>query len=134
MKTSSGKLKSFDASADNSDSLQDSVHGESGKSAGAGQVRNRKGSLSAVIDKLKSAQHCDNEGKPKSSIKTSDSGKGASKNATDLKNSEYMVKPSSDGMKLTINKTRTKDSTKSSSVLKSSGKNFVTAYVNCLVS
>ncbi|XP_049873543.1 mediator of RNA polymerase II transcription subunit 1 [Pectinophora gossypiella] len=91
------------------------------------QARNRKGSLSAVIDKLKSAQHCgtDSELGVKSSSsstnKFSDS-KNSTPSSTKIsessKNQEYMVKPSSDGMKITINKTgRSKESSSSSSKL-----------------
>lgn len=151
VKTSSIKLKQVDLSA-NVD-LQSTFQSSEGlpspsgtmdlsKSAALNQVRNRKGSLSAVIDKLKSAQHCGAEGEvpPPSSGGnssggggTSSSGNGKSGNrdgrnssssgkVTDqkttskvgeTKNSEYMVKPSSDGMKITINKTRTKESSKS---------------------
>jgi mediator of RNA polymerase II transcription subunit 1 len=89
--------------------------GDGGKSS-APHMRNRKSSLSAVIDKLKSAQHCGEGegGKPK---ERSNSGKAEGKGGTvkaggEPKSGEYMVKPSSDGMKLTINKTRTKDSSK----------------------
>ncbi|KAJ8722007.1 hypothetical protein PYW08_004409 [Mythimna loreyi] len=100
---------------------------EVNKSNAPSQARNRKGSLSAVIDKLKSAQHCgtDSEISAKSSSSSS-SGKfsdpktsmpGGSGKLNDSKNQEYMVKPSSDGMKITINKTRTKDSSSSSSKL-----------------
>jgi len=90
-------------------------------SAKCQQVRNRKGSLSAVIDKLKSAQTSPDlperkdSDKPKSSSsqKSSDSKNG-------VKNSEYMVKSSSDGIKITINKTKKDSSSKSSSSYKSS--------------
>lgn len=99
------------------------------------QMKNRKGNLLAVIDKLKSAQHCEtpadlssktnnsNRERTQISNKTSSSEiKTNIKVGGETKNSEYMVKPSSDGMKITINKTRTKDSMKSSgSMLKSSG-------------
>lgn len=94
------------------------------------QIRNRKSSLSAVIDKLKSAQHCDNgtdlSGKTNANrerttaqlnSKGADGGKTATK-VGEAKNSEYMVKPGSDGMKITINKTRTKESAKSSGSVK----------------
>lgn len=89
------------------------------------QARNRKGSLSAVIDKLKSAQHCgtDTELSTKSSSsstnKFSDPKNSTPNNAklSESKNQEYMVKPSLDGMKITINKTRTKESSSSSSKL-----------------
>lgn len=100
---------------------------EVNKSNAPSQARNRKGSLSAVIDKLKSAQHCgtDSEISSKSSSSSSSakfsdpkaSMPGSSGKLSDSKNQEYMVKPSSDGMKITINKTRTKDSSSSSSKL-----------------
>ncbi|XP_066601821.1 mediator of RNA polymerase II transcription subunit 1 [Prorops nasuta] len=136
-----------------------------GKSAVAQQqARNRKGSLSAVIDKLKNAQHCTddssnggtkpNSSNPNNSNISSSSGSnstsGSSNNSSssinqkdrnlsgssnkvmeskclgknssiDTKNpAEYMVKHSSDGMKITINKTRTKDSKSSGNVKLSS--------------
>lgn len=92
------------------------------------QARNRKGMLSAIVDKLKSAQHCD--GVSDLSVKSNNNNRersssvsGQVSKTSDMKtnkNSEYMVKPSSDGIKLTINKTRTKDpSTKSSGLNKS---------------
>ncbi|KAH9644788.1 hypothetical protein HF086_007876 [Spodoptera exigua] len=100
---------------------------EVNKSNAPSQARNRKGSLSAVIDKLKSAQHCgtDSEISAKSSSSSSSAKFSDPKTSTpsssgklsDSKNQEYMVKPSSDGMKITINKTRTKDSSSSSSKL-----------------
>ncbi|CAB3221812.1 unnamed protein product [Arctia plantaginis] len=101
---------------------------EVNKSNAPSQARNRKGSLSAVIDKLKSAQHCgtDSEIGSKSSSSSSSASKfsdqktstmGSSGKISESKNQEYMVKPSSDGMKITINKTRTKDSSSSSSKL-----------------
>lgn len=99
------------------------------------QVRNRKGSLSAIVDKLKvNAQHCDSatdlttksssnrDNRERTSQSSNKSLVDASKMCTKVgepKNSEYMVKPSSDGMKITINKTRGKES-KSSSTNKSS--------------
>lgn len=121
-KTPSVKLKQLDTS-DLVDSVSDNAS-DSGKSGNLGQVRNRKGSLSAVIDKLKSAQHCDvssettsksgsNRERAQISLKISESGKSTSKTSGETKNSEYMVKPSSDGMKLTINKTRMKETSKS---------------------
>ncbi|CAD7081015.1 unnamed protein product [Hermetia illucens] len=107
----------------------------------------RKGSLSAVIDKLKSAQNTGEElvvnsgqlhaepghfssinmrekigagsgGKllynstVNHSVKTTLAGAGAlqASSLQSNQNSEYMIKPSLDGMKITINKTRTKDS------------------------
>lgn len=101
---------------------------EVNKSNAPSQARNRKGSLSAVIDKLKSAQHCgtDSEIGSKSSSSSSSTGKfsdpktnmtSSSGKISESKNKEYMVTPSSDGMKITINKTRTKDSSSSSSKL-----------------
>lgn len=99
------------------------------KSANANQARNRKSSLSQIVDKLKSFQHCDSvDIVPKSSnrertVQTSSSSKSdSSKSANKIgenKNSEYMVKPSSDGIKLTINKTR-KEGSKSGSIAKTS--------------
>ncbi|KAL3273025.1 hypothetical protein HHI36_014481 [Cryptolaemus montrouzieri] len=89
----------------------------------------RKGTLSAIVDKLKSAQHCDSvtdaasktnnrvdrerSGGSSQLSKSGESKIGALKSGGDVKNSEYMVKPSSDGIKLTINKTRSKDAVKS---------------------
>nr|XP_032517270.1 mediator of RNA polymerase II transcription subunit 1 [Danaus plexippus plexippus] len=97
---------------------------EVNKSNAPSQARNRKGSLSAVIDKLKSAQHCGAESEitikssSSSSSKFSDP-KSSSSNVkiNESKNQEYMVKPSLDGMKITINKTRSKESSSSSSKL-----------------
>ncbi|XP_033334430.2 mediator complex subunit 1 isoform X2 [Megalopta genalis] len=142
-KSSSGKLKQLElipsgetqATLPNSGgSTPPSGSSELGKSAIAQQqARNRKGSLSAVIDKLKNAQHCtDDSGNGGTKTATSSSGnssgqkersvgsssakaaegKCVSKNSSiESKNpGEYMVKHSSDGMKITINKTRTKDS------------------------
>ncbi|KPI94480.1 Mediator of RNA polymerase II transcription subunit 1 [Papilio xuthus] len=87
------------------------------------QARNRKGSLSAVIDKLKSAHHSADtdigsgkSGSSSSANKFSDpktSAAGSSMKISESKNQEYMVKPSSDGMKITINKTRSKESSSS---------------------
>ncbi|KPJ15224.1 Mediator of RNA polymerase II transcription subunit 1 [Papilio machaon] len=84
------------------------------------QARNRKGSLSAVIDKLKSAHHSADtdigSGKSGSSSSTNkfsdpkNSAAGSGMKVSESKNQEYMVKPSSDGMKITINKTRSKES------------------------
>ncbi|XP_018319034.1 mediator of RNA polymerase II transcription subunit 1 [Agrilus planipennis] len=105
------------------------------------QMRNRK-NLSQIVDKLKSAQHCDgtilsdlskssssssgnkerSSGGQTSSGKSTDSGSSNKSGGKETKNSEYMVKPSLDGMKITINKTRTKEaSSKSSSGTSSSG-------------
>lgn len=143
VKSSSVKLKQLDLNTgidvQSSGQSGDSLPSPSGtmdlsKSSALNQVRNRKGSLSAVIDKLKSAQHCGSEsesssggGNGKSGSREGRSSSSSSKmtdNKTasklgETKNSEYMVKPSSDGMKITINKTRTKESSKSSSVSKS---------------
>ncbi|XP_063975232.1 mediator of RNA polymerase II transcription subunit 1 [Diachasmimorpha longicaudata] len=135
-KSSSSKVKSIDLLP--SSEAQSSLPGSGSSTPPSGssdlskstsaqqQARNRKGSLSAVIDKLKNAQHVSDEGNgsgksgesnskerpPTSSTKSSE-GKSAGKNSpsTDSKNpGEYMVKHSSDGMKITINKTRAKDS------------------------
>lgn len=141
-KSSSGKLKQLElipsgetqsTMPSSGGSTPPSGNSELGKSAIAQQqARNRKGSLSAVIDKLKNAQHCTDDGSNggtksatgsgnssgqkersvgSSSNKTAE-GKCINKNSSmDTKNpAEYMVKHSSDGMKITINKTRTKDS------------------------
>lgn len=99
---------------------------EINKSSTPSQARNRKGSLSAVIDKLKSAQHCGSDidlsvAKSSSSSnmnkfvdpKNSSSNSSSGNKIIENKNQEYMVKPSSDGMKITINKTRTKESSSS---------------------
>lgn len=119
----SALLSTADALLDASSSSQDS-----NKSSG-NPAKIRKGSLSAVIDKLKSAQHVPAEellaqakSSPSTSSNSSQSGTNATINSKEKtnflqsnpnssgNNSEYMVKPSSDGMKITINKTRTKDS------------------------
>lgn len=95
---------------------------EMNKTNAPSAARNRKGSLSAVIDKLKSAQHCGTEidmtsksSSSSSSSKNYSDQKNASSKTSESKNQEYMVKPSSDGMKITINKTRSKESSSSSS-------------------
>uniref|UniRef100_A0A1Y1L2C4 Mediator of RNA polymerase II transcription subunit 1 n=1 Tax=Photinus pyralis TaxID=7054 RepID=A0A1Y1L2C4_PHOPY len=141
VKSSSVKLKQLDlnTASDFSGSANQNENVPSPPGAGdcqktnLGQVRNRKGSLSAVIDKLKSAQHCDGpvdlnmkqssnrERSIPSMSKTSDGSKNVGKVGGENKNSEYMVKPSSDGMKITINKTRTKESSKSMLKSQSSG-------------
>ncbi|KAF6213795.1 hypothetical protein GE061_011517 [Apolygus lucorum] len=92
--------------------------------------RNRKGSLSAIVDKLKSAQagdelsvspHREKDSSKKDRDKkvpvstaasvelkaSSSPAPGTPK--VDGKSGEYMVKHSSDGMKITINKTKTRD-------------------------
>ncbi|KZC13828.1 Mediator of RNA polymerase II transcription subunit 1, partial [Dufourea novaeangliae] len=159
-KSSSGKLKQLELipSGETQTSLPNSGgstppsgSSELGKSAIAQQqARNRKGSLSAVIDKLKNAQHCtEDSGNGGTKSTTSGSGNssgqkersvGSSSNkATDgkciSKNSsmesknpaEYMVKHSSDGMKITINKTRTKDSKSGTNLKMSSSSASVAA-------
>jgi mediator of RNA polymerase II transcription subunit 1 len=128
---SSVKVKPLDLNSDSLSGVQDGLPSPSStdlsKSSNSNQVRNRKGSLSAIVDKLKSsAQHCDGvtdlsskstggsgggggnrerSGQVSAKLNESKSGKMG-----ENKNSEYMVKPSSDGMKITINKTRSKDS------------------------
>ncbi|XP_059049979.1 mediator of RNA polymerase II transcription subunit 1-like [Achroia grisella] len=107
---------------------------EINKSNAPSQARNRKGSLSAVIDKLKSAQHCGTDTAELAAAKSSstnnankfsdpkNSSPGSTK-VSESKNQEYMVKPSLDGMKITINKTRTKESSSGSSKLNYSSSN-----------
>ncbi|KAL4707777.1 hypothetical protein ACJJTC_001723 [Scirpophaga incertulas] len=102
---------------------------EVNKSNAPSQARNRKGSLSAVIDKLKSAQHCGTDSDLAGTKSSSSSGNtskfsdsknsvpGGSNKLSENKNQEYMVKPSLDGMKITINKTRSKESSSGSSKL-----------------
>lgn len=166
-KSSSGKLKQLEIipsgetqiSLPNSGgSTPPSGQTDSAKSAMAQQqARNRKNSLNAVIDKLKNAQHCTDDGgngggpKNSSGVGGNNSGSGnngsggqkernvgglsnkniegkcINKNSSiDIKNpAEYMVKHSSDGIKITINKTRTKDS-KSGTNLKLSTSSIVT--------
>lgn len=128
--SSSLKVKQLDLNAGMEVPAQDSLPSPSGTidlTKNPNQARNRKGLL-AVIDKLKSA-HCDtatdlssknSKDRQQVSNKTSDSSKSNNK-VGENKNSEYMVKPSSDGMKITINKTRTKDSKSSSNKSSSSG-------------
>ncbi|PSN37768.1 hypothetical protein C0J52_13188 [Blattella germanica] len=133
LKSSSVKLKQIDLSSVSGEGSQSgggtppSGSTDSGKSSTTTpQGRNRKGSLSAVIDKLKSAQHQGPEtsegakersgsSNPTSKTQGDVSGSNVSKNP-----GEYMVKPSSDGMKITINKTRTKDPKQSSAKSSSS--------------
>lgn len=132
LKSSSVKLKQLDLS---SGELTVTTHsGSSTPPPGCGDgkaqpiVRNRKGSLSAIVDKLKSAQHCGDpvvdgnikgsggkdRGGPSPSKVVDKSSSGVVKPGESKNPGEYMVKPSSDGMKITINKTRTKDPNKSS--------------------
>ncbi|KAJ8959121.1 hypothetical protein NQ318_022378 [Aromia moschata] len=124
-KSSSVKVKPLDLNAVEG-VAQDGLPspGGPGDASKSSQARNRKGSLSAIVDKLKvNAQHCDTatdlSGGGKSGGGRERSGAGAGKSGEskgggakigETKNSEYMVKPSSDGMKITINKTRSKDS------------------------
>lgn len=127
-KSSSLKVKPLDLNISEivSDGLPSpSATGDSSKS---NHIRNRKSSLNAIVDKLKvNAQHCDtttdsskssNSGRDRTSSNTSKSSVDLVKSSakvSEMKNSEYMVKPSSDGMKITINKTRSKDSSSKSS-------------------
>lgn len=141
LKSSTVKLKQLDLSSPeltiltSGGSTPPSSCGGDGKSQP--MMRNRKGSLSAIVDKLKSAQHCGDpvvEGNGKTGSvkdrgsttpsKTGDkSGAGGVKTGDSKNPGEYMVKPSLDGMKITINKTRTKEgkSGKYSSSSSSSG-------------
>lgn len=105
IKSSSIKLKPLDISVETQPSGDECVispsssMSDSSKGQTQVQARNRKGSLSAVIDKLKSAQSSGAVDVDQRFQQSSIQGTG--------KNTEYMVKPSSDGMKITINKTRT---------------------------
>ncbi|XP_054285871.1 mediator of RNA polymerase II transcription subunit 1 [Macrosteles quadrilineatus] len=136
LKSSSVKLKQLDLS---SGEITVTAH-SGGSTPPSGEkaqpmMRNRKGSLSAIVDKLKSAQHCgdpfvEGNGKPSSNkdrssttiSKTGDKSNASGAKPGESKNpGEYMVKPSSDGMKITINKTRTKDPNKSGKQSSSSG-------------
>ncbi|GLH15871.1 Mediator of RNA polymerase II transcription subunit 1 [Gryllus bimaculatus] len=128
LKSSSVKLKQLDLSSTSGESTSTTPSGgttppsgnsvSGSKTTSVPQVRNRKGSLSAVIDKL-TAQHSGPEPseitKEGRSCTTNPGNKTPGE--TNKNPGEYMVKPSSDGMKLTINKTRTKDS-KSGSIVK----------------
>ncbi|XP_074040881.1 mediator complex subunit 1 [Leptinotarsa decemlineata] len=130
-KSSSLKVKSLDLN--NCEVISDGLPSPSGTSdhskTNPSQVKNRKSSLSAIVDKLKvNAQHCDtatdlsnktSSNKERTSSSKSNESSKANAKLGETKNSEYMVKPSSDGMKITINKTRSKDSpsNKSSSSL-----------------
>uniref|UniRef100_A0A6P7FZW3 Mediator of RNA polymerase II transcription subunit 1 n=1 Tax=Diabrotica virgifera virgifera TaxID=50390 RepID=A0A6P7FZW3_DIAVI len=128
-KSSLNKVKSLELNT--SDVSSDGLPSPSGNSdsskSSSNQLRtNRsKGSLSAIVDKLKvNAQHCDSstdlssksssnkDRTTSSSAKSNESSKSVLK-IGDAKNSEYMVKPSSDGIKITINKTRSKDNSSS---------------------
>ncbi|XP_044734754.1 mediator of RNA polymerase II transcription subunit 1 [Chrysoperla carnea] len=154
LKSSSVKLKQLNLplnqdSQINVDTLSSSPTGlDINKIALQNQARNRKGmGLSAIVDNLqkKAAQHCPEGESPPSgggsnttSSKNStssnrtnlqssklDINKSISKSSSENKNSEYMVKPSSDGMKITINKTRSKET---KSISQNSMSNSV---VNC---
>lgn len=130
-KSTSVKVKQLDLNAGMEIPVQDSLPSPSGTvdlTKNPNQARNRKAGLLAVIDKLKSAQ-CDtatdlssksSKERQQISNKTSESSKSNNK-VGENKNSEYMVKPSSDGIKITINKTRTKDSKSSSTKSSTSG-------------
>ncbi|XP_063903745.1 mediator of RNA polymerase II transcription subunit 1-like [Zophobas morio] len=77
---SSVKVKPLDLNADTLSGVQDGLPSPSStdvsKSSNSNQVRNRKGSLSAIVDKLKSsAQHCD--GATDLSSKSSSGGSGS---------------------------------------------------------
>lgn len=143
IKTASVKIKQTDIDCSPSDLLIDS-QGTGQDSIKLITTKNRKGSLSAVIDKLKSAAStvsppstptlinplisdliitpCTSTtilGKEKPSLSISSTlSSGSATSAmltTAMKNSnEYILKHSSDGMKITINKTRTKDTSPSS--------------------
>lgn len=120
---SSIKVKPLDLNSDSLVYVQDGLPSPSSidpsKLANQNQAaRNRKGSLLSIVDKLKSAQHCDivtdlsnkSGGNRERSGQTGKITDGKKATGVENKNSEYMVKPSSDGMKITINKTRTKES------------------------
>ncbi|XP_050298124.1 mediator of RNA polymerase II transcription subunit 1 isoform X2 [Anthonomus grandis grandis] len=121
--SSSLKVKPLDLNIGSTEGFtQESLPSPSGESkSNANLLRNRKGSLSAIVDKLNikvNAQQTDvpTDLSSKSSSKSmSKDGKSGTKAVGDIKNSEYMVKTSSDGLKLTINKPRTKESKSSSS-------------------
>lgn len=135
VKPSSVKLKQLDLTSSDAQSImQDGLPSPNetmdlSKTSIANQARNRKSSLSQIVDKLKSFQHCDNtvdistkSSNRERSVQTSsksDSSKTINK-IGENKNSEYMVKPSSEGIKITINKTR-KESSKSTLTKSSSG-------------
>ncbi|KAL1498003.1 hypothetical protein ABEB36_008869 [Hypothenemus hampei] len=112
---SSLKVKPLDLNFGCSDISLESLPSPSGDSKGnPNSLRNRKGSLSAIVDKLNikvNAQHSDvpTDLSSKSVKNSSKDSKSSGKPMGDTKNSEYMVKTSSDGMKLTINKPRTKE-------------------------
>ncbi|XP_034948266.1 mediator of RNA polymerase II transcription subunit 1 [Chelonus insularis] len=171
-KSSSSKLKSIELLPNAGEPPPTSMSGSGGNTPPSGssdlsksstaqqqQARNRKGSLSAVIDKLKNAQHVsDDPGnggsssksggnsssgesgqkeRPTTSSNKTSEGKSMGKNspALDTKNpAEYMVKHSLDGMKITINKTRAKDSKAGSNVKLSSSTGNVSGSMSSSVS
>ncbi|CAG9858605.1 unnamed protein product [Phyllotreta striolata] len=124
-KSSSAKVKLLELSGDLTADGMPSPNGGNDVKLNSSQLRiNRKGSLSAIVDKLKvNAQHCDapSGGNKERTVggvgKLSESSGKIVAKLGDAKNSEYMVKPSSDGMKITINKTRTKDNSSLNSVV-----------------
>lgn len=134
-KSSSLKVKPLDINTN--EVASDGLPSPSGSNdpSKANHVRSRKGSLSAIVDKLKvNAQSCDtptdlstkssSSSKDRTNTSTNKSNeltKSSAKLSGEAKNSEYMVKPSSDGMKITINKTRSKDSSSSKSSSNSTG-------------
>ncbi|KAL1137993.1 hypothetical protein AAG570_009688 [Ranatra chinensis] len=112
MKPSSVKLKQLDlGSVDVPQSLQSGgstppSSGDGGKSSSV--VRNRKGSLSAVIDKLKSAQHCGEESPAKdkkdiSKDKSTSSKKTRTKDSAKVKTSGTGSPKTSSGPKSGVN-------------------------------
>lgn len=134
--SSSGKIKaavkvkelsnSSEQNVINQDNLPSPSEGvDLSKSSSANQARNRKSSLSQIVDKLKSFQHCDGSTEPKTNnrerpLQTTSKSDVKGTKIGENKNSEYMVKPSSDGIKITINKTRKEASKNSGTLTKSS--------------
>lgn len=142
-KSSSGKFKQVDMQAANF-TMSPQHEGNFGTSLdpklafSLAQGKNKKGSLSAVIDKLKLQKHC-GDGVVDDSCGNNGNGKSGAVGVKDAKNTpqiiraedaknlavakvpgEYMVKQASEGIKITINKTRTKDSSSKSSSTKNS--------------
>ncbi|XP_063233144.1 mediator of RNA polymerase II transcription subunit 1 [Bacillus rossius redtenbacheri] len=109
LKSSSVKLKQLDLTDGNGGGLgggntSPSDVGGDGRKSSTPQARNRKHtSISDVIDKLNSMHNVSESGDVRGGT-----GKGSMTDSN--KNSEYMVKPSGDGMRITINKTKSKDS------------------------
>lgn len=116
-KSSFFKMKPLDLNITESVSLESLPSPSSDSKGNPNSLRNRKGSLSAIVDKLNfkvNAQHSDVptdlSAKSSAGSKTpTKEMKSGSKMTGDAKGAEYMVKTSSDGMKLTINKPRTKE-------------------------